>query len=208
MGSNPTEPDLNSPYVLLPRRILTQLSNLNAAALRAYIAIAAHAPATTQVVAEATGANVNAVRQAIRALHALGLIVKEGKRWRPAGDGQALEQESLLFVPPDPPPVRPARTAKLHPAIAAYTQIYRFQPSRADAAAIVAAVGENSGMEIWRKTLQLWREKKYNPRNVAGMLDVFRRMRSAMPAAEVGEHNAGEIMNRQLQINGLAESSD
>jgi hypothetical protein len=68
-------------------------------------------------------------------------------------------------------------TAKLteHPAIQAYRDVVHFYPVEAWRKEIVETVGdEPAALEKWHKIVREWLGKGYSPRNVVGMLNVFR----------------------------------
>jgi hypothetical protein len=67
-------------------------------------------------------------------------------------------------------------TSNTPPAISAYRESAKAFPAKAQWPAIVAAVGDESDrLDLWRKVVSAYILCGWNPRNVAGMLEFFRR---------------------------------
>jgi hypothetical protein len=78
-----------------------------------------------------------------------------------------------------------------HPAIQAFREITHYYPPDAWRKKVADTVGENGGVERWRRTVEGWVGCGWNPRNVQGMLQFYRR---------------GEIPGQQYEAAGQANA--
>ena len=112
-----------------------------------------------------------------------------------------------------------ARGAKreIPPAVRVFQQVHRRFPAKAAWETIAQAVGtEESALAFWRETLTAWAARGYNPLNVEGPLEWFRRReipkngyRAPNPseAAPTRPVETLEVIQERLRLNALEQQA-
>ena len=60
------------------------------------------------------------------------------------------------------------------PAVQAYRKVMGLWPTREEAELMAEQVETPEQLEVWRRVLETWSERAWNPRNVQGMLERYR----------------------------------
>ena len=162
----------------VPNVFLDNLSALKESEIRVYLTIARavlgypHKKASTAHLMKATGLARKTVLEAAASLRERGLAVS----WK---EGNTL-LHGLAFDGEEPPKSVPKRrkTAKTPPppAVAVFRDVMAFYPRKTLWDMIASEVGEREeDLAFWREVVMVWAALGWNPRNVGGMLEFYRR---------------------------------
>src|SRR5690606_31531486 len=83
------------------------------------------------------------------------------------------------------------------PAVQAYRKVMGMWPRREEAEVLAEQVEGPAQLEVWRRVLEVWAQRGWNPRNVQGMLERYRdELARGARLVEVSYHEALHLWDK------------
>jgi hypothetical protein len=87
------------------------------------------------------------------------------------------------------------------PAVQAYRKVMGMWPRREEAEVLAEQVEGPAQLEVWKRVLEMWAQRGWNPRNVQGMLERYRdELARGARLVEVSYHEALHLWDKMGNV--------